>query len=73
MLRSEVIDTTRHFMILDEVSDPRAVTGRSKPMSRELMLSTLDHNHPRWREIVGIESKVEAIIVEAYRKHRIPE
>lgn len=73
MSRSEVIEVTRGFMMLDEVTDPRAVEGRGRPMTRGLMLSTLNQNYPRWQQIPGLEGEIEAIIVEAYKKHNIPE
>lgn len=73
MLRSEIIESTRVHMMLDDVTDPRAVVSHNRPMLREFMIQTLNLNYPQWQKITGLEAEVEAIIVEAYRKHRISE
>lgn len=73
MTRKEVLETARHFMMLDKQTDSRAVVSHNRPMVREMMLSTLNQNYPRWQQIQGLEREIEAIIVEAYKKHRIPE
>lgn len=71
MKRQEVITFVRHNMMLDEQTDPRAVVGRAQPMSRELMLQTLDINHPRWQQIPGMEKEVGDIITEALNQHNM--
>lgn len=73
MLRSEIIESTRVHMMLDNVTDPRDVVSHDRPMVRDLMIQTLNLNYPQWQKIVGLESEVEAIIVESYRKHKISE
>ena len=71
MTRKEVLGTTRHFMMLDEQTGPRTIVGRAQPMSRELMLQTLNTNHPRWQQLPGMEKEVEDIITEALKRHNM--
>lgn len=71
MTREEVLGTTRHFMMLDEQANPRAIVGRAQPMSRELMLQTLNTNHPRWQQLPGMKKEVEDIITEALKRHNM--
>lgn len=71
MKRQEVITFVRHNMMLDEQTDHRSVVGRGRPMSRELMLQTLDVNHPRWQQIPGMEKEVGDIITEALNQHNM--
>ena len=73
MKRKEVLDTTRHFMMLDDRTDPREVVSHNRPMCRDYMIQTLNHNHPRWQQIPGLETEVETLIAESYKKHHIPE